>query len=226
MTNIDLSFYLVLSFQDNPSVDLLRRLLRLAIGGGVTVVQLRLKNASSTKFEELAKVCQSCIDRPVVFLINDRVELMKRVNADGVHLGQTDMSVENARAILGPEAIIGLSVENKAQLIRAANLPIDYVGISPIFQSQTKPELQTNWGTAGLKEAVTLSPHPCVAIGGIKLGNVSEVLGAQPAGIAVCSAVVEAKSPALAIQHLKRLTAAHLMPSNQRSTRGALGDQN
>ena len=209
---IDLRFYFVLSFPVTPSESVLGYFLRLAIGGGVTAVQLRLKNATSQEFVRLAKFCRGYISNSIQFIINDRVDLVKQVGADGVHLGQTDMPVEAARQILGRPAIIGLSIESEGQLLEAAEKPIDYVGISPVYRSRTKSDLQTAWGLSGLRKAVGQSRHPCVAIGGINCKNIADIVDVQPAGIAVCSAILHAELPVQAIQQLKHFTDSLSIP--------------
>ena len=115
--------------------------------------------------------------------------------ADGVHLGQADMPCEMARALLGPERIIGLSVENFEQLEQAGRLDVDYVGISPVFATPTKTDTAAPFGLEGLRKAVQLSARPTVAIGGINENTAADVIATGVDGIAVVSAIVCADSP-------------------------------
>ena len=166
-----------------------------AVAGGVTMVQLREKDAATGEFVELGRRLMSLL-KPlgVPLIINDRVDVALAVDADGVHIGQSDMSYADARRLLGPEKIIGLSVENFEDLEAANKLDVDYIGISPVYGTPTKTDTAEPFGLEGLKEAVRLSLHPTVAIGGMNVATAGEVIAAGADGIAVVSAICSAAS--------------------------------
>ena len=167
-----------------------------AVAGGVTMVQLREKDAATGEFVELGRRLMSLL-KPlgVPLIINDRVDVALAVDADGVHIGQSDMSYADARRLLGPEKIIGLSVENFEDLESANKLDVDYIGISPVYGTPTKTDTAEPFGLEGLRKAVEMSVHPTVAIGGMNVATVGEVIAAGTDGVAVVSAICSAESP-------------------------------
>ena len=167
-----------------------------AVAGGVTMVQLREKDAATGEFVELGRRLMSLL-KPlgVPLIINDRVDVALAVDADGVHIGQSDMSYADARRLLGPEKIIGLSVENFEDLEAANKLDVDYIGISPVYGTPTKTDTAEPFGLEGLRKAVDMSVHPTVAIGGMNIATVGEVIAAGTDGVAVVSAICSAESP-------------------------------
>ena len=167
-----------------------------AVAGGVTMVQLREKDAATGEFVELGRRLMSLL-KPlgVSLIINDRVDVALAVDADGVHIGQSDMSYADARRLLGPEKIIGLSVENFEDLESANKLDVDYIGISPVYGTPTKTDTAEPFGLEGLRKAVEMSVHPTVAIGGMNVATVGEVIAAGTDGVAVVSAICSAESP-------------------------------
>ena len=167
-----------------------------AVAGGVTMVQLREKDAATGEFVELGRRLMSLL-KPlgVPLIINDRVDVALAVDADGVHIGQSDMSYADARRLLGPEKIIGLSVENFEDLESANKLDVDYIGISPVYGTPTKTDTAEPFGLVGLRKAVEMSVHPTVAIGGMNVATVGEVIAAGTDGVAVVSAICSAESP-------------------------------
>lgn len=174
-----------------------------AVAGGVTMVQLREKQASTRDFVDLARQLKEALsDRGVPLLINDRIDVAMAVDADGVHIGQSDMPYAMARQMLGPEKIIGLSVENMQQVEESNLLDCDYIGISPVFSTPTKSDTATPFGLSGLRHAVRLSAHPTVAIGGMNLQTAQEVMCCGTDGIAVVSAIMSAEDPCIATSHL------------------------
>jgi len=172
--------------------------------GGVTVLQFRDKEM---KDSEAIEVCQKIHKltkkKGVPFIVNDRVEIVKAVDADGVHLGQEDMSFSSARKILGKEKIIGISVETVEQALKAVEGGADYLGIGPIYPTATKPDAGKALGIARLKEIRESVNIPIVAIGGINENNLEEVLKAGADGAAVISAVVSAPDITEACRKLK-----------------------
>lgn len=175
-----------------------------AVRGGVTMVQLREKQATTREFITLA---ERLLDRlgplGVPLIINDRVDVALAVGADGVHIGQEDMRYPITRRLLGPKAIIGLSVETMEQLEEAEAYDVDYVAISPVFPTPTKMDTKGAWGLEGLAEARRRSRHKLVAIGGIGPQNAVEVLRAGADGLAVVSAICAAADPEAAARTLR-----------------------
>jgi len=169
---------------------------RRAIAGGVTCVQLREKLLGRAAFAAqacvLKKICQA---GDVPLIVNDDIEVARRSGADGVHLGQSDASVAEARAVLGPEAIIGLSVESVQQAQEAASLDVDYIAASPVFATPTKRDTAEPLGLIGLRAIRKTTNKSLVAIGGINIDNAREVLEAGADGLAVISALVAASDP-------------------------------
>ncbi|HSW92971.1 MAG TPA: thiamine phosphate synthase [Gammaproteobacteria bacterium] len=186
------------------SLESCQQFLDLAVSGGVTSVQLRLKGVDPADYETFARAIKLFLDeRKIPLIINDHVTLAKAIEASGVHLGQSDMAPLMAREILGPDKIIGWSIETLADLDRANALAcLDYVAASAVFPSRTKTDCKTIWGVDGLKKIVARSMHPVVAIGGIEATNAADVIATGVAGIAVVSAIHEASDPAYAAKKL------------------------
>ena len=174
-----------------------------AVAGGVTIVQLREKDATTGEFIDLAFRLKEIL-KPynVPLIINDRVDIALAVDADGLHIGQSDMPYDIARKLLGPDKIIGLSVENMDDLFKANELDVDYVGISPVYGTATKTDTADPFGIEGLRRAVELSVHPTVAIGGMNAGTIADVIAAGANGVAVVSAICSAESPRFAAKGL------------------------
>lgn len=170
-----------------------------AVQGGVTCVQLREKTASTRDFVALALALQALLDPlGVPLVINDRIDVALACGAQGVHLGQSDMPVALARQLLPAPVFIGLSVENLDDVARAATLPVDYLGVSPVYPTPTKTDTGTPWGLAGLRQVHAMTALPLVAIGGIHAGNAAAVLQAGAHGLVVVSAICSADDPCAA----------------------------
>ena len=175
-----------------------------AIKGGVTLVQLRNKTDTPRIIRTLAIELLSHL-RPlnIPLIINDDVVLAKEIDADGVHLGQSDLAPFAARNLLGPNKIIGWSIETMQQLEQANRVDcIDYIAASAIFPSKTKQNCKTIWGLNGLKNISKKSIHPVVAIGGIHANNSRNIINAGACGVAVISALHETPQPELAAKQL------------------------
>jgi thiamine-phosphate pyrophosphorylase len=146
-----------------------------ALRGGAKLIQYRDKELSDAAFETEARAALAlCRAHGATLIINDRVALAARIGADGVHLGQDDMSPAEARALLGPEAIIGLSTHNEAEVLAARDLPVSNINIGPMFATNTKEHLHT----LGLDEVLRLSVltrHPWTTMGGIKRAHLPEL---------------------------------------------------
>ena len=178
-----------------------------AVAGGVTIVQLREKDAPTGEFVALAKGLKALLaPLGVPLIINDRVDVALAADADGVHIGQSDMAYADARRLLGPDKIIGLSVENFHDLEVANGLDVDYIGISPVYGTPTKTDTAQPFGLEGLRRAVEMSAHPTVAIGGMNAQTIGEVMQAGTDGVAVVSAICSAPSPREAARELLQLT--------------------
>lgn len=181
-----------------------KKFLHAAINGGVTSIQLREKKKDLAEFHQLAIEFKSFL-RPynIPLIINDHVEIAKAIDAEGVHIGQTDISPAEARRILGPNKIIGWSVESFKELEISNDLScIDYIAASAVFQSKTKPDIKTLWGLDGLETIARRSRHPVMAIGGITQRNIEEVIQAGACGVAVIGAIHDYDDPKLAAAEL------------------------
>ena len=193
--SFDLSLYLVTDRPLSRGRDM-AWIVREAAAGGVTMVQLREKDCSTSEFVALARELKAALQPfGIPLIINDRVDVALAVDADGVHIGQSDMPYETARALLGRDKIIGLSVETMDEVIAANALDVDYIGISPVYATPTKTDTLTPFGLEGVDEVMHLSRHRCVAIGGMNRDTIGEVIARGAEGVAVVSAIVAAASP-------------------------------
>lgn len=180
-----------------------------AVDGGATCVQLREKHATTRAFVDVAtRVRAALADRGVLLLINDRVDVAMAVGADGVHLGQQDLDPVTARRLLGPDAVIGLSVETMADVERAEDLDVAYLGVSPIHETPTKRDTLAAWGVTGLAEVRRRSRHRLVAIGGINAATIADIAAAGADAAAVVSAICAAPDPRAAAADLAARFAA------------------
>lgn len=203
MSTPDYSLYLVTDrglSRNRASVDIVRE----AVAGGVTCVQLREKTCGTREFIQEARTLLALL-RPlgVLLLINDRVDVALAAGADGVHLGQQDMAIEDARRLGPPGWIIGVSAESTEDAILAEQEGVDYIGVSPVFATPTKTDTAPPLGLEGLRAIRAAVKVPLVAIGGIQLRNVQEVIRAGADGVAVVSAIVSADSPREAAEQLR-----------------------
>lgn len=177
-----------------------------AVRGGATAIQLREKDLPAAEFLDLAVRLKSLLDRiGVPLIINDAVEIAGECRAAGVHLGRSDASPAEARRILGPHAIIGLSAETLDQAEASAGEDIDYLGVSPVFPTPTKTDAGAAWGLDGLRHLRARTRFPLVAIGGINPSNAAAVLEAGADGLAVVSAIASAPDPEAAARELRTI---------------------
>lgn len=208
MKNFHLDLHLVTDRRLARDRSLLE-IVRAAVAGGVSVVQLREKECSTREFVELGRVLAVELKRHAVpLLINDRVDVALAIGAAGVHIGQSDMPYATARELLGPTAIIGLSVESVADALAAESLDVAYLGLSPIYTTATKTDLHHQLGLAGIQAIRAASRHRLVAIGGIHAGNTVDILTAGADGVAVVSAICSADDPARATRELRQQVSA------------------
>ena len=155
----------------------------------VCIVQYRNKQGTSRElYEEAFELRQICRDS--LFVVNDRVDIALAVKADGVHLGQEDIPFSAARKLLGTEKMIGLTVHSLEEALEAARLGADYLGVSPIYSTSTKPDAGPPSGLELLREIKKQVDLPLVAIGGINLSNAPEVIKAGANGLCAISAVI------------------------------------
>ncbi|MBQ0090201.1 MAG: thiamine phosphate synthase [Prevotellaceae bacterium] len=195
MKREQLRLYLVTDRDVCQGRDLLE-IISQAIEGGVTMVQLREKNCDTRQFIDIAtKIKELLKPKHIPLIINDRVDVALAVDADGVHIGQSDMPYDMARKLLGADKIIGLSVENMEDVVEANKLNVDYIGVSPVFATPTKTDTAKPFGLEGLRKAVELSIHPTVAIGGMNEKTVKDVMACGVDGVAVVSAIIGADNP-------------------------------
>lgn len=190
----NLSLYLV----TDPEMTARRGLVETvvaAVAGGVTIVQLRDKSGSARELAEAGRALLARL-RPlgIPLLVNDRIDVACAIGADGVHVGQEDLPPTVARTILGPDAIVGLSV-TKAEELATIDASVDYVGLGPLFQTGTKADAAPALGEVEFARLRREIPLPVVAIGGIGPANLRQTLRAGADGIAVVSAICAAADP-------------------------------
>ncbi|WP_316434371.1 thiamine phosphate synthase [Leptolyngbya sp. NK1-12] len=187
--------YLVTSPVDN-----LLAVVEAALQGGLTLVQYRDKTADDlTRISTATRLRQLCHRYNALFIINDRVDLALAVEADGVHLGQTDVPIALARQLLGSQRIIGRSTTNPEEMQRAIEEGADYIGVGPVYETPTKAG-RAAAGLEYVRYAVKHATVPWFAIGGINAENLAEVLSAGAERIAVVRAIMEAEQPTLMTQ--------------------------
>ncbi len=171
-------------------------LARLAVRGGADTVQFRQKHGGIQNILiEARKVAKVCRDASVPLIVDDRIDVAQAIDAEGAHLGQQDFPIDEARAILGPDAIIGATATKTDQVVEAYEMGADYVGFGPVFPTTSKRNPKSVKGTEGVREASEAVPIPIIAIGGITHDRVRPTLEAGAHGVAVLSAICTAKSP-------------------------------
>ena len=203
--NIDYSLYLVTDRElarGRSTVEVVKA----AVSGGVTCIQLREKDCSTLEFIEQARAIKNFLEeREVPLIINDRLDVALAVGADGVHLGQKDMPLEMARKIAGSSMLIGISAESVQDAVEAENGGADYLGVSPIYATPTKTDTAPPLGIQGLREIKNRVKIPLVGIGGLNNSNAAEVIRNGADGVAVVSAIVAAEDPETAAMNLKQI---------------------
>lgn len=199
----DLTLYLV----TDPRLVAARGLLATvdaAVKGGATIVQLRDPDAHGRALVEQARALKALLaPLGIPLIINDRVDVAVAADADGVHLGQDDMTPADARAVLGPERILGLSVGNPAEYAASDLGGVDYLGVGPVKATSTKANAGGAIGAAGVAAIRALTRLPLVGIGGLATADVSDVIRAGADGVAVVSAICAASDPEQAARTLK-----------------------
>jgi len=179
-------------------------IIRAAVAGGVTMVQLREKEATTREFyQEGLKIKEFLGEHNVPLIINDRLDIALALDAEGVHVGQDDMPVAVARRILGDDKIIGASVFNAAEAREAEAAGADYLGLSPIFVTSTKPDLTAQIGIDGIAPIRQAVRIPIVGIGSMSAENAFEAVRAGLDGVAVVSAICSQRDPEAAARSIK-----------------------
>lgn len=182
---------------------------RKAVSGGVTLVQLRNPDIGGRALLEQAIALKAMLDPlGVPLIVNDRADVAAAAGAAGVHVGQSDLPAAAARALLGPDAVVGLSITDAGQLAAVDGAAVDYLGIGPVFATGTKPDAAAALGLDGTAAIVAAAGLPSVAIGGIDAENAAAVAATGVAGLSVVSALSAAEDPAEAARHLRAVMAA------------------
>jgi thiamine-phosphate pyrophosphorylase len=180
-----------------------------AVRGGVSAVQLREKRLGTRRFYEAARSLKDALAQSATpLIINDRIDIALAVDADGVHLGREDMPAREARRLLGPEKIIGLSVNNVEDVTDESAGCADYLAVSPVFFTTTKEDVSRPWGLEGVARIRRLTDLPLVGIGAINKDNAADVIRAGANCVAVVSAIMAAHDPEDATRFLTNIVAA------------------
>ncbi len=218
MTNIKykkflkaLRFYFITDYDSTNNLSVQDQV-KVAIESGVTVIQYRNKNFNLEYYDDVIMVRNLCHDNEVMFIVNDNVLLAKSVNADGVHLGQGDESIILARRVMGPNAILGLSISTLDELNKSDVTECDYIGVGPVFPTKTKIDAKPSRGIDVLRKIVQNSPVPVVAIGGINSVNARACIECGTSGIAVISCISRSKNIATSAVEL-----AHICLDNSKA---------
>jgi len=179
--------------QDLPNISH-QELAEIACKNGIRWIQLRVKNKAYDEWLRIAKEVKIICDRfKTTLIINDNVEIAKAVNADGVHLGKNDLSIFEARQILGNDKIMGATANTLDDILEHQNNGSNYIGLGPFRFTETKKNLSATLGLAGYAQIIKLLDHqikvPIIAIGGIKLEDVKSIINTSVYGVAVSSAI-------------------------------------
>ncbi|MHC4955344.1 MAG: thiamine phosphate synthase [Planctomycetota bacterium] len=180
-----------------------RAVVSAAIEGGVDIVQLRDKDADDGRYaRDAAILLEICRERGVPFLLNDRWHLVEETGADGVHLGQEDAPIEQVRRGLGPDALLGLSTHDRAEAAAAQERGADYIGIGPMFDTDTKGLTRNPGGADLVADVIQATDLPVFPIGGISIRNLPELTAGGARRAAVSSAICSAADPRAAAAEL------------------------
>jgi thiamine-phosphate pyrophosphorylase len=208
LQTIDYSLYLVTD-RDLAGGRATLDIVKAAVRGGTTCVQLREKDCSTLEFiQQALSIKEFLSTHEVPLIINDRLDVAQAVNADGVHLGQTDMPLDMAKNIVGDAMIIGISAESLEDAIEAEKGGADYLGVSPIYATPTKTDTAPPLGLQGLQQIRNAVKIPLVGIGGLTKDNSADVIRHGADGVAVVSAIVAAENPETAAGELKQIITA------------------
>lgn len=181
-----------------------------ALANGVTLVQLRDKNVDARPMLALGRRLLELL-RPagIALIVNDRIDVAQALDADGVHIGQQDIPYPEARRLIGPTKIVGLSVGSEAEAREAAGWDVDYVGVGPVHPTATKQDAGNALGAAETARLARIAGHRAVAIGGIDAVNAAPLYAAGLEGVAIISAICSARDPGLATRQLAEAMRRH-----------------
>lgn len=200
---IDYSLYVVTD-RELMTTESVEQSVEAAILGGAGIIQLREKNITSRQFYETAKRIKTiCVNYDAAFIVNDRIDIALAVGADGVHLGQKDIPIDEARRIMGDKALIGASAATVDEALKAQSLGADYLGVGAMFNTGTKKDTRSV-SPQLLKEICSSVEIPVVAIGGLNKERISVLKGSGAKGAAVVSAVVAQRDIKKAAEEMKR----------------------
>ena len=201
MTKIGkIGFYGILT---NPVVGY-ERLAEVMVERGVRIIQLRMKDAPADEVLATARRLREIIPPGVTFIVNDSPEIALESGADGVHLGQDDMPYGEARKIVGPDAVIGLSTHNPAQTTAACALEPHYIGVGPVFATPTKVNPDPVIGLGGMREMLSIATVPAVVLGGIDHDNLAEVLSAGAQNVCAVRCINHSEDPGVELDRMIR----------------------
>ena len=215
MTHLNLAVY-VLTDRHAAGSRSLVDVVRAAVCGGASVIQLRDKSSTTREMIELGRALLQ-ITRPagVPLIVNDRADVALAIDAQGVHVGQDDMPAPLARQIIGPGRILGVSAGTVEEARQAERESADYLGVGDVYGTPTKADAGTPIGLSGLREVARAVSIPVVAIGGITLDNAAATTEAGAAGVAVISAIIGAADPEAAARQLRNAV-KHTVPNRKR----------
>src|SRR3989344_48886 len=189
----------------------IERIVKRAILGGVTVVQLRAKNASARDIITLANKLRPITKKAgIPLIVNDRIDIAMAIDAEGAHVGQSDLPAVLARKILGPKKILGVSVKTVSDALRAKKDGADYLGVGDIFGTRSKGDAGKPIGLEAIRRIARRVRIPVIGIGGISRYNAHQVIEAGADGIAVISALTLAPNPTIAARKLRAIVDASL----------------
>jgi thiamine-phosphate pyrophosphorylase len=178
------------------------------VRGGVRLLQFRGKNLTDREFVKLAREAVAAAHAGgALLLVNDRPDVARILKADGVHLGQEDLTPRDARALLPPPSLVGLSTHDRTQVEAAKGEGVDYVAVGPVFSTGSKADPEPVVGLSLVAEARRLIECPLVAIGGITLGNAAQAMGAGADGVAVISGLLDSPDLEAAAREFRRVIA-------------------
>lgn len=189
----------------------LKSLTEEIIGGGADVIQLRDKISTTRVFAKEARLVREITKHSgIQFIVNDRPDIAKAVYADGVHLGQDDLDVGSARAVLGRYGLVGVSCHSIGDALAAKKSGADYIGLGPIFKTATKPALGP-LGTGIISDVIKNVDIPVVCIGGINIDNIENILDCGAEIVAAASAIIKSNDPCLATQEILKFLRVTVM---------------
>ena len=212
MREVDYSVYLVTDHgvaSQHPSLSFWQ-IVEAALKGGTTCVQLRMKGATPSDVLTIARELQPMVrSYQAALIINDHVEVACEVEADAVHIGQSDMSIPQARCLVGQNMIIGVSARTLAEAFAAEQAGADYIGVGPVFATRTKVDAGPPIGPELFAKICSLAFIPVVAIGGMKLINAKRILDCGADGLAIVSAIMAEDNPAVAASRFANIVSTH-----------------